>query len=159
MGDSGVITRSKRNSPVDVTQRPVSVVVTQRPVSPLVRKGDAGSAAARPSSNIFGVFADDGKESEKGDGAEDSGASFPAHSPFFSSWFSKNLADGKFPYMSANEGSLPREALGFQCFVDSVRPVTDTAFTAQTETVLSQLRQLQDFDVHAFQAIPVLKKA
>ncbi len=140
MGDSDVITRSKRNSPVDVTQRPVSVVVTQRPVSPLVRKGDAGSATARPSSNIFGVFADDGKESEKGNAAEDSGASFPAHSPFFSSWFSKNLADGKFsdlpfeplvPFLSANGGSLPREALGFQCFVDSGRPVTDTAFTAQ----------------------------
>ncbi len=137
--DSGVITRSKRNSPVDVTQRPVS---------PLLRKVEAGSATARPPSKIFGVFADDGKGSEKGDGAENSGASFPAHSPFFSSWFSKNLADGKFsdlpfeplvPYLSANEGSPPREALGFKCFVDSVRPVTDTAFTAQTETVLSQL--------------------
>jgi hypothetical protein len=82
--DSGVITRSKKNAPVDVTQRPVS---------PLLRKVEAGSATARPSSNIFGVFADDGKESEKGNGAEDSGASFPAHSPFFSSLFSKNLAD------------------------------------------------------------------
>ena len=134
MGDSGVITRSKKNSPVDVTQRPVSPI----------RKVEASSATARPSSNMFGVFADDGKESEKGNGAEDSGASFPAHSLFFSSWFSKNLADGKVsdlpfeplvPYLSANEGSLPREALGFQCFVDSGRPVTDTAFTAQMETV------------------------
>ena len=33
--------------------------------------------------------------------------------------------------------------------------MTDTAFTAQMETVLSRLRQRHDFDVNAFQAIPV----
>ena len=66
-------------------------VLTRGPRSPI--RGAADSGSFRPSNNVFGALAEDGKDS--GDAAEDSGTSFPASSPFFSSWFSKHLADGK----------------------------------------------------------------
>ena len=60
-------------------------VLTRGPRSPI--RGAADSGSTRPSNNVFGVLAEDGKDS--GDDAADSGNSFPAQSPFFSSWFSK----------------------------------------------------------------------
>ena len=116
----------------------------------------ADPVGARPSNNIFGALAED----EAGDGAEDPGPQFSASSPFFSSWFSKNMAARKFgdlplepllEYLPANEGTLFREALGFQCYVDPERAAADIAFTAPMDSVLSQLRQRQDFDVNMFQ--------
>ena len=105
-----------------------------------------------------------GAEDEAGDGAEDTGIQFPATSPFFSSWFSKNMAARKFgdlplepllPYLPANDGSIYREALGFQCFVDPERAAADVALTAPMDSVISQLRQLQDFDVNMFQGFVI----
>ena len=120
----------------------------------------ADPPGARPSNNIFGALAQD----DAGDGAEDPRTQFPATSPFFSSWFSKNMAASKFgdlpfepllPYLPANDGSLFREALGFQCFVDPERAAADIAFTAPMDSVLSQLRQRQDFDVNMFQGFVI----
>ena len=111
---------------------------------------------ARPSNNIFGALAED----EAGDGAEDPGPHFSASSPFYSSWFSKNMAARKFgdlplepllEYLPADGGTLFREALGFQCYVDPERAAAYIAFTAPMDSVLSQLRQRQDFDVNMFQ--------
>ena len=65
------------------------------------------------------------------------------------------LSEQLLPYIPADDGSLLREALGFQNYVDPGRPVTDTAFTTQMETVLSQLRQRQDFDVNIFHVVSV----
>ena len=150
MSGSSGSTRASRRSPGAPTRAPRSPI-----------RGAANSGSIRPSNNVFGALAEDGKDS--GDAGESS-TSFPASSPFFSGWFSKHLADGKLsdlpfeplvPYLPENDDSLLREALGFQCFVDSGRPVTDTAFTTQMESVLSKLRHRQDFDVNLFQAIPV----
>ena len=48
--------------------------------------------------------------------------------------------------------SLSRRSIpGFQSSVDPERAVADIAFTAPMESVLSQLRQRQDFDVNMFQ--------
>jgi hypothetical protein len=65
------------------------------------------------------------------------------------------LSEQLLPYLPADDGSLLREALGFQNYVDPGRPVTDTAFTTQMETVLSQLRQRQDFDVNILHVVTV----
>ena len=44
-------------------------------------------------------------------------------------------------YLPADEGSLFREALNFQCYVDPERAAADIAFTVPLDSVLSQLRQ------------------
>ena len=54
-------------------------------------------------------------------------------------------------YLPADEGTLFREALGFQCYVDLERAAADISFTAPIDSVSSKLRQRQDFDVNMFQ--------
>ena len=81
MSGSSGSTRASRRSPGAPTRAPRSPI-----------RGAANSGSIRPSNNVFGALAEDGKDS--GD-AGDSGTSFPASSPFFSGWFSKHLADGK----------------------------------------------------------------
>ena len=71
---------------------------TRGPRSPIRVVPDP--VGARPSNNIFGALAED----EAGDGAEDPGPQFSASSPFYSSWFSKNMAARKL-------GDLPLEPL------------------------------------------------
>jgi hypothetical protein len=90
---------------------------------------------------MFGALAED----EADDGDTDTGVQFPATSPFFSSWYSKNVAARKLghlplepllPYLPAQDGSLFHEALGFQSSVDPERAVADIAFTAPMDSVL-----------------------
>jgi len=78
----------------------------------------AGSGAL--TLNIFAAFAEDGKEAEDVTVAA-TGTIFPVSSPFYSSWFSKNMSSGKlsylpleplFPFLPAGNGSLLREAIG-----------------------------------------------
>ena len=164
MGDKGSGGGSRSRGRATLTSPGATVQGAQSPIRASTRgDGRGGGAAAnsatgsdaRPS-NMFGALAEDGAD----DGDTDTGVQFPATSPFFSSWFSKNTAARKLghlplepllPYLPASDGSLFHEALGFQSSVDPERAVADIALTAPMDSVLVQLRQRQDFDVNMFQ--------